>query len=146
VTSTWSGHCDAKQHLNRKVGYFPPSDDRTMTTRLFPAVGLAVLVASGCATVQTTRPGEICVARGQSMLVTLGDMNRAAAQEYANLLAQARRGQSLDPNTADVTRVRAIMNRLIAQTRGVSERRACLALGDAYNRLSSSQCVVYAWG
>ena len=90
--------------------------------RLFPFVGLAILVASGCATVQTTRPTEFstefCATSGQRMAVySLGDLNRSAAQQYSNLLAQARRGQSLDRNTADVTRVREIMNRLVAQAR-----------------------------
>jgi hypothetical protein len=57
------------------------------------------------------------------MLVTLGDVNGAAAREYSNLLAQASRRGALDRDPNQVARVRAITDRLIGQT-GVFRRDA----------------------
>jgi predicted Zn-dependent protease len=73
-----------------------------------------VLVA--CQTVQTTRPGVVGVDRPQSMAVSSARMNQAAEEAYARELAKARQAGALNTDISQVNRVRAIANRLIAQT------------------------------
>ncbi len=76
----------------------------------------SALATTACATVQTTHPGEVGIERQQRMLLTLGDVNEAAAREYSNLLGQASRTGSLDSDPNQLARVNAITEALIAQT------------------------------
>ncbi|MFJ1302469.1 M48 family metallopeptidase [Pseudomonadota bacterium AL_CKDN230030165-1A_HGKHYDSX7] len=79
------------------------------------ATVLAVL--TGCASVNTTQSGAVGVDRKQYMssLVPEQQLNQEAAQQYNDILQQARAKNLLDRDAAQVTRVRAISQRLIAQ-------------------------------
>jgi predicted Zn-dependent protease len=91
------------------------------------ALGLAGAVAvasiTGCAPVRTTQAGTVGVDRSQAMLVSSAEINKAAGQQYAQLIAAARQKGLLDRDPAQVQRVRTIANRLIVQT-GVFRRDA----------------------
>ena len=80
------------------------------------AAGL-ILAMAGCATVQTTQSGTVGVERKQfiSNLVSEAELNQAAAQNYAQVLSQARQQKALDTDAAQTRRVKAIAQRLIAQ-------------------------------
>ena len=71
---------------------------------------------TACSTVQTTRPGAVGVAREQTMLASSGQVNRQADSAYRQTLKQAQSKSRLNPDPAQVERVRAISNRLIAVT------------------------------
>ncbi len=76
-----------------------------------------VLAMAGCATVQTTQGGAVGVERKQfiSGLVSEAELNQAAAQNYAQVLSQARQQKALDTDAAQTRRVKAIAQRLISQ-------------------------------
>jgi predicted Zn-dependent protease len=76
-----------------------------------------VATVAGCSTVQTTAPGAVGVDRKQQMLLSSEDINRAAAQAYAQELAKARDKGVLNKDSRQLERVRRISNRLIPQTR-----------------------------
>jgi predicted Zn-dependent protease len=80
------------------------------------ALTLAALCA--CETVQTTEGGAVGVERKQSMsfMVSSAQMDRSAADAYAQVLADARKKNQLNQDPAQVARVRAIANRLIPAT------------------------------
>ncbi|GHC36888.1 lipoprotein [Alcaligenes pakistanensis] len=80
------------------------------------AAGL-ILATAGCATVQTTQSGTVGVERKQfiSSLVSEAELNQAAAQNYAQVLSQARQQKALDTDAAQTRRVKAIAQRLIGQ-------------------------------
>lgn len=80
------------------------------------AAGL-ILATAGCATVQTTQSGTVGVERKQfiSNLVSEAELNQAAAQNYAQVLSQARQQKALDTDAAQTRRVKAIAQRLIGQ-------------------------------
>ena len=80
------------------------------------ALTLAALYA--CETVQTTQGGAVGVERKQSMsfMVSSAQMDRSAADAYAQVLADARKKNQLNQDPAQVARVRAIANRLIPAT------------------------------
>ena len=80
------------------------------------AVALA-LATAGCASVQTTQGGAVGVERKQfiSSLVSEAELNQAAAQNYAQVLSQARQQKALDTDAAQTRRVKAIAQRLISQ-------------------------------
>jgi predicted Zn-dependent protease len=82
--------------------------------RLLPAV--AVLLAA-CQTVETTKGGEVGVARKQQMttLISPQQVEQAAAQEYAQVLEEAQKKGLLNRDPQQVQRVRAIAQRLIPQ-------------------------------
>ena len=80
------------------------------------AAALAAAAITGCATVKTTQAGAVGVERSQSMLVSAAEVDRAAAQQYAQTIAAARQKGLLDRDPAEVQRVRTIANRLIVQT------------------------------
>jgi predicted Zn-dependent protease len=89
------------------------------TSRWLPALSVlatAVMLAA-CQTVQTTQGGEVGVDRKQTMtsLVTSEQIERQAAQEYAQVLAQAQKKGMLNQNPQQVQRVRAIAARLVPQ-------------------------------
>ncbi|MDQ7989664.1 MAG: M48 family metallopeptidase [Candidatus Dactylopiibacterium sp.] len=83
------------------------------------AIGLIVLAAfgSGCETVQTTQGGVVGIERQQvvSSLVDRAALNREAGQLYQQTLAEARKGNALNRSPEQVTRVRRIADRIIAQ-------------------------------
>ena len=82
----------------------------------FLAAGL-ILTTTGCATVQTTESGTVGVERKQfiSNLVSEAELNQAAAQNYAQVLSQARQQKALDTDAAQTRRVKSIAQRLIDQ-------------------------------
>lgn len=75
----------------------------------------AVLIATGCQTVQTTHGGVVGVDRTQMMMVSAQQVEQASAQQYDQVIAQARAKNALNRNPAQVARVRAITGRLIPQ-------------------------------
>ncbi|WP_341669533.1 M48 family metallopeptidase [Alcaligenes sp. SDU_A2] len=89
---------------------------RTVLGKRLAAGALAVALA-GCAAVQTTSSGQVGVERKQYMsgLVSEAQLNQAAAQNYAQVLGQARAQKALDRDAAQTRRVRAIAQRLIGQ-------------------------------
>jgi len=86
----------------------------TLKTLLFVPLALA---ASACATIQTTRPGEVGVVRRQQISFAVGDVNASAAREYSKIVASARSRDRLDVDPTATSRVQAITQRLISQTR-----------------------------
>lgn len=82
----------------------------------FGALTLAALC--GCQSVQTTEGGVVGVERKQSMstLVSSAQMDRSAAEAYAQVLAEARKKGQLNQDPAQVARVRGVANRLIPST------------------------------
>lgn len=76
----------------------------------------AMLALTACQTVQTTQGGVVGVNRQQRMAVSPEQINQAASQEYAQLIAEERRKGELNRSPAEVNRVRAIAARLIEQT------------------------------
>jgi predicted Zn-dependent protease len=82
--------------------------------QLVLAVSLAMIGA--CQTVQTTQGGVVGVDRPQRMAVSSSEVDQAASQEYAQMMAGERKKGELNRNPAQVQRVRAIAARLIQQT------------------------------
>ncbi len=84
--------------------------------RLALAGGSLVLLAA-CAAVQTTQTGAVGVDRKQyvSGLISPQQVEQEAAQTYAAVLGQARAQGALNPDPAQVQRVRRVAQRLIAQ-------------------------------
>jgi predicted Zn-dependent protease len=83
-------------------------------------VALALLIScvlGACTTVQTTQGGEVGVNRKQTMtsLITTEQIEKEAAQEYAQLMAQAQKKGLLNHNPQQVQRVRGVAARLIPQ-------------------------------
>ena len=77
---------------------------------------LLMLAAGGCKTVQTTQPGAVGVDRKQSMLVSAESVNRSASTAYRQVVGEARQKAQLNRDPAQVERVRAVAQRLIART------------------------------
>jgi predicted Zn-dependent protease len=79
---------------------------------------LALAALCGCQSVQTTQGGAVGVERKQSMspLVSSAQMDRSAAEAYAEVLSDARKKNQLNQDPAQVARVRAVANRLIPST------------------------------
>ena len=76
----------------------------------------ALVGLTACETVQTTQGGVVGVQRQQRMLVSSAEINQAAQAEYSQLMAAEQQKGALNRNPAQTARVRAIANRLIAQT------------------------------
>jgi Putative Zn-dependent protease, contains TPR repeats len=78
---------------------------------------LLVAVAAGCASVQTTESGVIGVDRKQYMAASVpaSQLQLTANQQYSEMMGEARAAGALDVDTAQVQRVQAITQRLIAQ-------------------------------
>jgi predicted Zn-dependent protease len=79
-------------------------------------VAATMLGLAACETVQTTQSGAVGIQRQQRMAVSSQEIEQAAQQQYAELMAQERKKGTLNRNPAQVERVRAIVNRLIPQT------------------------------
>lgn len=88
---------------------------RRMVSRRLLSIA-AVLALAACETVQTTQGGLVGVDRQQRMAVSSQEIDQAAARQYAEMMAEARQKGVLNQNAAQVSRVRAIANRLIPQT------------------------------
>jgi predicted Zn-dependent protease len=78
--------------------------------------GAAMLTLVSCQTVQTTQGGVVGVDRQQSMMVSSQEIQQAAGQQYADLIAAVRKKGELNRNASEVSRVRRIVGRLIPQT------------------------------
>lgn len=80
---------------------------------------ISLLVAASlasCTPVQTTQSGAVGVQRKQYMLLSEKQVDSMAAQSYVSTLKEADKKKALNPNPQQTERVRAIAQRLIAQT------------------------------
>jgi predicted Zn-dependent protease len=77
---------------------------------------LLSLALSGCATVQTTRPGAVDIERKQTMLVSEESVEQGAQQAYLGELQKADAGGNLNADPALTARIRRITDRLIPVT------------------------------
>ncbi|HSL69159.1 MAG TPA: M48 family metallopeptidase [Longimicrobiales bacterium] len=75
------------------------------------------LSVAGCQTVQTTAPGAVGIERKQQMLISESDIEKGAAQAYAQQVQKARQAGKLNTDAALTARVRTVSQRLIPQTR-----------------------------
>lgn len=80
------------------------------------SVVAGTLSLAACETVQTTQSGVVGVDRQQRMLVSAQELDQTAAKEYTTLIAEEKKKNALNRDPAQVARVRAITDRLIAQT------------------------------
>ena len=62
--------------------------------RIIMACAAAVALASGCQTVETTKPGTVGVDREQRMAVSAEEVNAGAIKAYAAMMAEAKRRAS----------------------------------------------------
>ncbi|CAM4101304.1 M48 family metallopeptidase [Bordetella muralis] len=91
---------------------------RTVWRKLLGAIAVAgTMAVTGCASVQTTQSGTVGVERTQYMssMVPEKELEQEANQQYSDLIQQAKAQGALDRNADQVSRVRAISKRLIAQ-------------------------------
>jgi predicted Zn-dependent protease len=88
----------------------------TMNKLLISLLAAATLL-SGCATTQTTQSGAVGVERKQFMMLSEKQVEQMAAQSYLQTVKEAESKKALNPNLEQTARVRAIANRLIAQTK-----------------------------
>lgn len=79
-------------------------------------VGTVLVALAACETVQTTQGSVVGVDREQRMAVPAEEIEQAATQQYAEVIAEARKKGALNRNPAQVERVRRIVNRLVPQT------------------------------
>ncbi|HLF12754.1 MAG TPA: M48 family metallopeptidase [Gammaproteobacteria bacterium] len=82
-------------------------------------IGIAVCcLTAACQTVQTTRPGTVGVDREQQVLsfISEQDMQKSAAEAYAQQVQQAKAEGKLNTDAALLRRVKTISDRLIQQT------------------------------
>jgi predicted Zn-dependent protease len=80
---------------------------------------LPVVLASalwGCQSVDTTQGGTVGVDRQQYMAVSAQEVEAGAKKAYAQMMAEAQKKNVLDRDPAMVARVRAITQKLVAQT------------------------------
>ncbi|MGB6055883.1 MAG: M48 family metallopeptidase [Burkholderiaceae bacterium] len=91
--------------------------NRNISAILKRAALLATALALvSCETVQTTQGGAVGIEREQRMAVSSQQIDQAATQEYAQVLAAERKKGTLNRDQAQLNRVRAVADRLIAQT------------------------------
>lgn len=81
-----------------------------------PLLLAALLLLASCTTVQTTQGGTVGIGRTQRMAVSEEQVEQAARQQYSEVLADARQKGTLNRDAAQVSRIRSIARRLIAQT------------------------------
>jgi predicted Zn-dependent protease len=87
-----------------------------MIRRLLVPTLLLAGFLTGCQTVETTAPGAVGVDRKQRMLVSEEEVQKAAAQAYSQLVADAQAKDRLNKDSAMVSRVKNITQRLIPHT------------------------------
>ena len=82
------------------------------------AVG-ALIVLAGCQSVSTTSSGAVGVDRQQSMVSMLSEqeVNKMSADAYQQVLDKGRKEKTLNQDTQQVERLRAIADRLIPQVK-----------------------------
>lgn len=78
-------------------------------------IAFAGLALAACETVQTTRSGVVGVDREQKMAVSAESIEQASRQQYAQVIAAARKKGALNQNPSHVNRVRTISRRIIQQ-------------------------------
>jgi predicted Zn-dependent protease len=83
---------------------------KKLSLALMAALSLQI---AGCAT--TTKDSVSGVKRSQFMLLPSGSVDKMSAQAYAQTLGEAKKKNTLNADPAQLERVRAISNRLIAQ-------------------------------
>lgn len=76
----------------------------------------AALGLGACKTVQTTEPGTVGVDRKQTMMLASSTVNREAGKAYLQALGESGKKNQLNRDPAQVSRVRAIAQRLIPVT------------------------------
>lgn len=91
------------------------SDVVSIKKLLLAIIASSVLLA-GCATTQTTKSGAVGVERKQFMMLSEKQVEKMSAQSYLQTLKEADAKKSLNSDSAQLQRVRAIANRLIPQT------------------------------
>jgi predicted Zn-dependent protease len=84
--------------------------------KVWIAIALATAFGTGCQSVDTTSAGTVGVDRQQRMLVSSEEVNAGAEKAYAQMMAQAQQKGAVDRDAAQVARIRAITQRLVAQT------------------------------
>ena len=77
-------------------------------------LGLAAIALVSCKT--TTQPGAVGVERKQMLLLSSGEVNRSATLAYQQEMKKAAGKNTLNRNPAQVSRVRAVAQRLIPAT------------------------------
>jgi predicted Zn-dependent protease len=77
---------------------------------------VAATLAAACETIDTTQPGTVGVDRDQRMMVSSQEVDAGSQKAYAQMMAEAQKKGILDRDAAQVARVRAITQRLVAQT------------------------------
>ena len=77
---------------------------------------VCVVALGGCATVETTAPGAIGVARKQTMLVSEAEVEQSSVAAYAQAMDKARGAGRLNADPLLLARVRRIAGRLIHET------------------------------
>jgi len=87
-----------------------------LTSLLISGLTAMTLTITGCTTVQTTKSGAVGVDRKQSFLLSQKQVESMSAQSYVQTLKTADTKKALNPDPAETARVRAIAQRLIAQT------------------------------
>jgi len=80
------------------------------------ALFLSGLLLTGCKTENTTQAGMVGVNREQRMAISSSTMSSAATKQYAQLMAEADKKGKLNADPTQVARVKAIADRLIAQS------------------------------
>lgn len=81
-------------------------------------VWMAPLLVAGlvaCESVQTTGGGALGLDRSQRMMVSANEVEQASAEQYNEVIAEAKEQGVLDRDAAQVRRVNNIVNRLVAQ-------------------------------
>src|SRR5688572_16232438 len=95
-----------------------PTEGARMTkSSLFRTLICSAVLVAGCQSVQTTSPGAVGIDRKQQMLVSEADVEKGAAQAYAQEVKKARDSGKLNADPELTARVRRIANRLIPATR-----------------------------
>jgi predicted Zn-dependent protease len=85
--------------------------------RIAIALAAAALVAlAACESVRTTQPGVVGVDRKQHMLISEADVEKGAAEAYAQEKQKAQADGKLNANSALTSRVRNVSQRLIPHT------------------------------
>lgn len=78
--------------------------------------GVCAVSLVACATHRSTQPGAVGIERKQTLWVSAADINRASEKAYLDTLRQAEGKHALNVDNRELTRVRAIANRLIPAT------------------------------
>lgn len=111
--------------------------------RVFRGIFLAslFLTISACQTVNTTQGGAVGVERQQRMAVSAEEMQQAAQKQYVELIAQERKKGTLNRDPVLLSRVRAVVGRIVPQT--VNFRSDALAWEWETNVITSAE--INAW-